>query len=92
MKAIILAAGYATRLYPLTKDTPKPLLNVGGKPMMEHILLRLEEVDAIDEIYVVLQLMRLTNRFWERGNLDSFRFDQLGCSIGILFPRKTRIL
>ncbi|MBW2985487.1 NDP-sugar synthase [Candidatus Woesearchaeota archaeon] len=38
MKALILAAGYATRLYPLTSDTPKPLLEVGGKPIVEHIL------------------------------------------------------
>ena len=42
MDAIILAAGYGTRLYPLTKDTPKPLLNVAEKPMMEHIIRNLK--------------------------------------------------
>ena len=53
MKAIILAAGYATRLYPLTLNTPKPLLEVGKKKMMEHIIHKLEELDEIDEIHVV---------------------------------------
>ncbi|MBN1544978.1 nucleotidyltransferase family protein [Candidatus Woesearchaeota archaeon] len=53
MKAIILAAGYATRLYPLTLDTPKPLLEVGKKRMVEHIIHKLEELDAVDEIHIV---------------------------------------
>jgi len=53
MKAIILAAGYATRLWPLTKDKPKPLLEVAGKPIIEHILDRLEEMDNIGEIFIV---------------------------------------
>ena len=38
MKLIILGAGYATRLYPLTLNQPKPLLEVAGKPMIEHVL------------------------------------------------------
>ncbi|MDZ7345200.1 MAG: NDP-sugar synthase, partial [candidate division KSB1 bacterium] len=38
MKAVILAAGYATRLYPLTLHTPKPLLPIAGKPIVEHLL------------------------------------------------------
>lgn len=53
MKAIILVAGYATRLYPLTKDTPKALLSVGGKPMLDHILAQLKNIPEIDEIHVV---------------------------------------
>ncbi|MBU2561816.1 MAG: nucleotidyltransferase family protein [Nanoarchaeota archaeon] len=53
MKAIILAAGYATRLYPLTLDTPKPLLEVGKKRMVEHIMHKIEELDAVDEIHIV---------------------------------------
>jgi glucose-1-phosphate thymidylyltransferase len=53
MKAIILAAGYATRLYPLTKDKPKPLLHVAGKPIIDHIIRKIEEVREIDEIFVV---------------------------------------
>ena len=53
MDAIILAAGYATRLYPLTENTPKPLLNVAGKPIIEHIIKKLEAINEIDKIYVV---------------------------------------
>ena len=53
MRCILLAAGYATRLYPLTKDTPKPLLKVAGKPILEHILSRVEKIDAIQEITIV---------------------------------------
>ncbi|MDR1689251.1 MAG: nucleotidyltransferase family protein [Clostridiales bacterium] len=53
MKAIILAAGYATRLYPLTKDRPKPLLPVAGKPIIEYIMSEIEKIDTIDTVYVV---------------------------------------
>ena len=52
MKAIVLAAGYATRLYPLTLDTPKPLLEVGGRPMVDYVLGALRTAD-VDEIFVV---------------------------------------
>lgn len=53
MKALILAAGYATRLYPLTENMPKPLLQVGGRPMMEHIMKKVEELDFVDEVLIV---------------------------------------
>ena len=53
MKVIILAAGYATRLYPLTLTTPKPLLPVAGKPMVDHVLDNLAAITRIDRIYVV---------------------------------------
>ncbi|MBU1704508.1 MAG: NTP transferase domain-containing protein, partial [Nanoarchaeota archaeon] len=44
MKAIILAAGYATRLYPLTLNKPKPLLEVKGKPIIEHIINKIKAI------------------------------------------------
>lgn len=53
MKLLILAAGYATRLYPLTKTTPKPLLEIAGRPMIEHVLATTERVSGLDEIFVV---------------------------------------
>ncbi len=53
MKTIILAAGYATRLYPLTLTQPKPLLPVAGKPMIEYVLDNLAPIGGIDRIYIV---------------------------------------
>lgn len=53
MKLIILGAGYATRLYPLTLNQPKPLLQVAGKPMLEHLLDHLTPIKSIDQIYIV---------------------------------------
>ena len=53
MQVLILAAGYATRLYPLTLNQPKPLLPVGGKPMLEHVIDHLAPVEGLGEIFVV---------------------------------------
>ncbi|HEX8071754.1 MAG TPA: nucleotidyltransferase family protein [Pyrinomonadaceae bacterium] len=53
MKLIILAAGYATRLYPLTLNQPKPLLAVAGRPMLEHVLASLADTSEIDHAYIV---------------------------------------
>ena len=53
MNALILAAGYATRLYPLTLDKAKPLLVVGGKPIIEWVVDNLEGVPDLKTIYVV---------------------------------------
>lgn len=52
MKAIIPAAGYATRLYPLTKNFPKGLLEVKGKPIVEHVVEKIKEL-GVDEIFLV---------------------------------------
>ncbi len=53
MKVLILAAGYATRLYPLTMTQPKPLLPVAGKPMIEYVLDNIAPIGDIDRVYVV---------------------------------------
>lgn len=48
-----MAAGYATRLYPLTENQPKCLLNVGDKPIVEHIIDKLQELKEVKEIFLV---------------------------------------
>ncbi len=53
MKLLILAAGYATRLYPLTQNTAKPLLPVAGKPLIEHVLATTGALTGLDAIHVV---------------------------------------
>ena len=53
MNALILAAGYATRLYPLTLNKAKPLLVVGGKPIIEWAVDNLQGVPDLETIYVV---------------------------------------
>jgi glucose-1-phosphate thymidylyltransferase len=53
MKVIILAAGYATRLYPLTLTQPKPLLPVAGKPMIDYVLDNLAPIPGIDRVIIV---------------------------------------
>ena len=51
MQAIILAGGYGTRLYPLTIDRPKPMVEVGGKPIIEYLVEKLDGL--VSEIFVV---------------------------------------
>lgn len=53
MHVLILAAGYATRLYPLTLTRPKPLLPVAGRPMVEHVLDHLASIEGLGRVYVV---------------------------------------
>lgn len=53
MKAIILAAGYATRLYPLTENVPKPLLEVAGKTILDFIVEKIDRVSEVDEVIIV---------------------------------------
>ncbi len=53
MKALLLAAGYAMRLRPLTDKTAKPLLPVGGRPMIDWILDSIEESGTVDGVHVV---------------------------------------
>ena len=53
MKCIVLAAGYATRLYPLTENQPKPLLEVAGKSILDHAMEKIDRVKEIDEVIIV---------------------------------------
>lgn len=60
MKALILAAGYSTRLHPLTENLPKPLLKVGEKTILERILDKVQELPIVTEIFLVTN-----HRFYE---------------------------
>lgn len=63
MKAIVLSAGYATRLYPLTKDTPKGLLPIGKKSILDFITDQIETVPEIDEMFIISNHKFYTNFF-----------------------------
>ena len=67
MNLLVLAAGYATRLYPLTRDRPKALLSVGGRPMTDWLLERLEPI-GFDVKYLVTNA-RFADQFrqWAEG-------------------------
>ena len=67
MRLLVLAAGYATRLYPLTLDRPKPLLPVGGRPMIDWLLASLDPI-GFDARYVVTNA-KFAGRFrdWAAG-------------------------
>ena len=53
MKLLVLAAGYATRLYPLTLNQSKSLLEVAGRPLIERILATTEDICDLDRIFIV---------------------------------------
>jgi glucose-1-phosphate thymidylyltransferase len=63
VKAVILAGGYATRLYPLTRNRPKHLLEVSGRPILELLLERLP-LEELDALYVVTNA-KFADRFRE---------------------------
>ena len=86
MKLIILGAGYATRLYPLTLNQPKPLLTVVGKPMIEHVLDNLAPIEDIDHVYVVTNA-KFVDHFqrW----VDSYRANQTRLGFTIVNDNST---
>lgn len=67
MKCIILAAGYATRLYPLTENFPKPLLEVGGKPILDWLIDDMSKTNFIDE-YIIISNHKFASIFEEWSN------------------------
>lgn len=62
MICIVLAAGYATRLYPLTENFPKPLLPVGEKTILDHLLDDLAATGCVDR-YVIVSNHRYIDAF-----------------------------
>ncbi len=62
MKCIILAAGYATRLYPLTENYPKPLLKVGNKRIIDWLIDDLSKSKDINQ-FIVVSNHKFINQF-----------------------------
>ena len=60
MKCIILAAGYATRMYPLTENFPKPLLPVGGKPILDWLV---DDLASVTEQFIVVTNHKYAEHF-----------------------------
>lgn len=72
MKNIVIAAGYATRLYPLTENYPKPLLKVGARNILERLL---DDVDALPDIdaHIIVTNHRFAPIFEEWAASASYR-------------------
>lgn len=68
MKAILPAAGYATRMYPLTENFPKSLLRIDGRPVIEYPISKIQKSGCVDEVIIVTN-DRYYERFleWQRG-------------------------
>ena len=62
MKCLILAAGYATRLYPLTENFPKPLLTVGDKTILDWLIDDIDTANLVDE-YIVISNHKFAKHF-----------------------------
>ena len=71
MKCLILAAGYATRLYPLTENYPKPLLKVGEKAILDWLIDDIRTADTVDE-YIVISNHRFAHHFDAWAKTHSF--------------------
>ncbi|OYR57036.1 sugar phosphate nucleotidyltransferase [Halorubrum halodurans] len=78
MKAVVLAGGYATRLWPITKDRPKMFLPVGERTVIDEIFADLEADDRVDEVFVSTN-ERFADTFSEY--LDGSEFEKPTLSI-----------
>jgi glucose-1-phosphate thymidylyltransferase len=73
LKVLLLAAGYGTRLYPYTRDFPKPLLEVNGRPIVDYLIDKLDAVAGIEKAVVVTNA-RFFRQFcaWKKGLSTGF--------------------
>ncbi|MFH2001248.1 MAG: sugar phosphate nucleotidyltransferase, partial [Planctomycetota bacterium] len=78
MKAILLCAGYATRLRPLTENCPKHLLEVKGKPIISHVIDKIRSL-PLDGIYVVTN-----NKFFTHFQEWSHKLEKLPFPLKVL--------
>ena len=83
MKAMILAAGYGKRLQPLTNKTPKPLLPVAGKPLLQHHIEHLASIGITDIII---------NTSWLAEQIEDYFGDGSNYSVNITWSREFKPL
>ncbi len=93
MKALILAAGKGTRMYPLTETRPKPMLLIGNKPILEHIILAFKRAGIKDFVIVIDQNSPIRNYFGHGKNFGVkisyvYQFKKLGTAHAILQAEK----
>lgn len=71
MKAIILAAGYGTRLQAMVKDLPKALIEIGGQTILDHLFNQLRSIPEIDGYFLVTN-SKFYNHFkaWQKSHSD----------------------
>jgi len=67
-KVVLMAGGLGTRLRPLTDDTPKPMLNVGGKPILELIINRFKEYGYTDIIITINYKGDIIEKYFQDGS------------------------
>ena len=77
MDAVILCAGKGTRLKPLTENKPKPLLPIGGKPIVEHIIKKIE--NKVDNIYLIVkykkeELIKYVEQYNKINNTNKLKY------------------
>lgn len=72
MKCVVLAAGYATRLYPLTENFPKPLLKVGEKTILDWLLDDIDSSGEVDE-YVVISNHKYAHHFLDWAKTKPYK-------------------
>ena len=99
MKCLILAAGYATRLYPLTENFPKPLLEVQGKTILDWLL---EDIDKANMVFGIKQNLtvalavyyhKMIPKFPQHRNIHCILINVAHVSpIGIYFARYNNII
>lgn len=83
MNAILLCAGFATRMEPLTKDLPKALLDVGGKPVIDHLIAQILDFRGLDSIAIVTN-GRFFGHFLKWGEKNGGAITERGISLYIL--------
>ncbi len=72
MKVVVLAAGYATRLYPLTENFPKPLLEVNGKSILDYLIEDLDKIDEVNE-HIIISNAKFAHIFEEWAEKSNYK-------------------